>query len=75
MMRRIAGMGDFDAVAGGRGVAGKTNGNHNKEEDYESRSGSDNMEGGSGDDLDAENPPKKKRYHRHTPEQIQHLEA
>uniref|UniRef100_A0A0C9S5A6 TSA: Wollemia nobilis Ref_Wollemi_Transcript_13059_2970 transcribed RNA sequence n=1 Tax=Wollemia nobilis TaxID=56998 RepID=A0A0C9S5A6_9CONI len=47
----------------------------NKDEEYESRSGSDNMDGGSGDEQDAENPPRKKRYHRHTPQQIQELEA
>uniref|UniRef100_A0A1D1XY19 Homeobox-leucine zipper protein ANTHOCYANINLESS 2 n=1 Tax=Anthurium amnicola TaxID=1678845 RepID=A0A1D1XY19_9ARAE len=82
MIRRIAGMGDFDIDIGvgvlisGRGAAGKGNGaDHHREEEYESRSGSDNMEGGSGDDLDPENPPKKKRYHRHTPEQIQQLES
>ncbi|MQL82436.1 hypothetical protein Taro_014897 [Colocasia esculenta] len=84
MMRRIAEIGDFDAgVRGGlsgaaSGVAaGKNSGSGHKEaEEYESRSGSDNLEGGSGDDLDAEHPPsKKKRYHRHTPHQIQELEA
>lgn len=48
----------------------------NREEEHESRSGSDNMDGASGDDFDAaENPPRKKRYHRHTPQQIQELEA
>ncbi|XP_010278578.1 PREDICTED: homeobox-leucine zipper protein ANTHOCYANINLESS 2-like isoform X2 [Nelumbo nucifera] len=48
----------------------------NKEDGYESRSGSDNMEGASGDDQDGDNnPPRKKRYHRHTPQQIQELEA
>lgn len=42
----------------------------------ESRSGSDNMDGASGDDQDvADKPPRKKRYHRHTPQQIQELEA
>ncbi|XP_054781565.1 LOW QUALITY PROTEIN: homeobox-leucine zipper protein ANTHOCYANINLESS 2-like [Prosopis cineraria] len=48
-----------------------------REEEHESRSGSDNMEGPtSGDDQDAaDNPPRKKRYHRHTPQQIQELEA
>ncbi|XP_042505461.1 homeobox-leucine zipper protein ANTHOCYANINLESS 2-like isoform X2 [Macadamia integrifolia] len=46
-----------------------------KEDGYESRSGSDNMDGASGDDQEAENPPRKKRYHRHTPQQIQELEA
>ncbi len=46
----------------------------NKDEEYESRSGSDNMEGGSGDDQDPDQPPRKKRYHRHTPRQIQEME-
>ncbi|XP_016198931.1 homeobox-leucine zipper protein ANTHOCYANINLESS 2 isoform X1 [Arachis ipaensis] len=51
-----------------------------REEEHESRSGSDNMDGASGDDdLDAadinNNKPRKKRYHRHTPQQIQELEA
>lgn len=47
-----------------------------REDENESRSGgSDNLEGGSGDDIDTENPRKKKRYHRHTPQQIQELEA
>ncbi|KAL6495114.1 Homeobox-leucine zipper protein ANTHOCYANINLESS 2 [Orobanche gracilis] len=44
---------------------------------YESRSGSDNMDAASGDDHEgaADKPPRKKRYHRHTPQQIQELEA
>lgn len=46
-----------------------------REDEYESRSGSDNMDGASGDDQDGDKPPKKKRYHRHTPQQIQELEA
>jgi len=48
-----------------------------EEEEHEScRSGSDNMDGISGDDFDAaDNPPRKKRYHRHTPQQIQELES
>ena len=47
-----------------------------KEDGYESRSGSDNVEGASGDDQDAKDDPRprKKRYHRHTPHQIQELE-
>ncbi|XP_010919250.2 homeobox-leucine zipper protein ROC5 isoform X1 [Elaeis guineensis] len=65
------------AAAGGGGGGGRdvdTVG-RNKEDENESRSGSDNLEGGSGDDIDQENPRKKKRYHRHTPQQIQELEA
>nr|POE77151.1 homeobox-leucine zipper protein anthocyaninless 2 [Quercus suber] len=51
-------------------------GRRSREEDHESRSGSDNMDGASGDDQDAtDKPPRKKRYHRHTPQQIQELEA
>lgn len=55
-------------------------GRRSREEENEiSRSGSDNMDGtGSGDEQDAadnSNPRKKKRYHRHTPQQIQELEA
>ncbi|KAL2335907.1 hypothetical protein Fmac_010353 [Flemingia macrophylla] len=47
-----------------------------REEEHESRSGSDNMDGASGDEHDAaDHPPRKKRYHRHTPQQIQELEA
>ncbi|KAJ3692719.1 hypothetical protein LUZ60_011814 [Juncus effusus] len=47
----------------------------NKEDENESRSGSDNLDGiNSGDDLEQGNSKKKKRYHRHTPQQIQELE-
>lgn len=70
--------GDFSrlaSVGGGGGSVGELDVVYrNKEDENESRSGSDNLEGGSGDDLD-ENPRKKKRYHRHTPNQIQELEA
>ncbi|XP_051145632.1 homeobox-leucine zipper protein ANTHOCYANINLESS 2-like isoform X2 [Andrographis paniculata] len=46
-----------------------------REEEHDSRSGSD-VHGGSADDRDgADKPPTKKRYHRHTPQQIQELEA
>uniref|UniRef100_A0A2P2MR00 Homeobox-leucine zipper protein ANTHOCYANINLESS 2 n=1 Tax=Rhizophora mucronata TaxID=61149 RepID=A0A2P2MR00_RHIMU len=51
-------------------------GRRSREEEHESRSGSDNIDGASGDDQEAaDNPPRKKRYHRHTPQQIQELEA
>ncbi|XP_052887165.1 homeobox-leucine zipper protein ANTHOCYANINLESS 2-like isoform X1 [Gossypium arboreum] len=51
-------------------------GRRSREEEHESRSGSDNIDGVSGDDHDAaDNRPRKKRYHRHTPQQIQELEA
>lgn len=50
-----------------------------RDDDYESRSGSENFDDLSGDDLDvADDQPKskkKKKYHRHTPQQIQELET
>lgn len=46
-----------------------------KEDEYESRSGSDNFEGGSGDEQETTANKRKKKYHRHTPYQIQELEA
>ncbi|KAJ0265222.1 Homeobox-leucine zipper protein ANTHOCYANINLESS 2 [Hirschfeldia incana] len=68
-------------VAGGDSFDGSGNNKNrrSREEDHESRSGeSDNLEGISGEDQDAADdnkPPKKKRYHRHTPQQIQELES
>ncbi|KAK8974983.1 hypothetical protein V6N11_014395 [Hibiscus sabdariffa] len=51
-------------------------GRRSREEEHESRSGSDNIDGISGDDQDAaDTRPRKKRYHRHTPQQIRELEA
>ncbi|XP_059651469.1 homeobox-leucine zipper protein ANTHOCYANINLESS 2-like isoform X2 [Cornus florida] len=53
-------------------------GRRSREDEPESRSGSDHMDGGaSGDDQDAadDKPARKKRYHRHTPQQIQELES
>ncbi|KAE8733345.1 Homeobox-leucine zipper protein ROC4 [Hibiscus syriacus] len=52
-------------------------GRRNREEEHEiSRSGSYNLDGASGDNQDAaDKPPRKKRYHRHTRQQIQELEA
>lgn len=45
-----------------------------REEEFESKSGSDNIEGASGEDQDGERRPRKKRYHRHTQHQIQEME-
>jgi len=60
-------MGDLDSV----GRISNT-----EAEDHDSKSGSDHLDAVSGDDLDHENPrKKKKRYHRHTPRQIQELET
>lgn len=69
--------------AGDMGMIGENFGpgdtDKSKEEEYESRSGSDNMEGASGDDQDPQgdkaSSSSRKKYHRHTPFQIQELEA
>jgi homeobox-leucine zipper protein len=45
-------------------------------DEFESKSGSENMDGVSVDDQDPnQRPNKKKRYHRHTQHQIQEMEA
>ncbi|XP_072955000.1 homeobox-leucine zipper protein ROC2-like [Typha angustifolia] len=46
-----------------------------RDDDFESKSGSENIEGASGDDQDPNQRPRKKRYHRHTQHQIQEMEA
>lgn len=46
-----------------------------RDDDFENKSGTENMELPSGDDPDLSQRPKKKRYHRHTQHQIQELEA
>ena len=47
-----------------------------RDDEFESKSGSDNMEAASDDDQDPnQRPTKKKRYHRHTQHQIQEMEA
>lgn len=46
-----------------------------RDDDGESKSGSENLEGGSGDEQDPNQRPKKKRYHRHTQHQIQEMES
>lgn len=46
-----------------------------RDDDYESKSGTDIMEAASGDDQDPNQRPKKKRYHRHTQHQIQEMES
>lgn len=69
---KMEGAGDvnFDAVAMGR---------TSRDDDYESRSGSENLDGiGSGDEMENQigsSSRSKKKYHRHTPYQIQELEA
>ena len=47
-----------------------------REDGYESRSGSDNIEGASGEDQDAGDYQRpRKKYNRHTANQIQELES
>lgn len=46
-----------------------------RDEEIESKSGTENMDAPSGDDQDPNQRPKKKRYHRHTQHQIQEMEA
>ncbi|XP_010267735.1 PREDICTED: homeobox-leucine zipper protein HDG2-like isoform X2 [Nelumbo nucifera] len=47
-----------------------------RDDEFESKSGSENIEGGgSGDEQDPSQRPRKKRYHRHTQHQIQEMEA
>ncbi|KAK8921912.1 Homeobox-leucine zipper protein ROC2 [Platanthera zijinensis] len=46
-----------------------------REDDFECKSGSENVEGASGDEQDPNTRPRKKRYHRHTQHQIQEMEA
>lgn len=62
---------------GGDHFDGSSVNRRSREDEHESRSGgSDNVEGISGEDQDAaDKPPRKKRYHRHTPQQIQELES
>ncbi|XP_057962912.1 homeobox-leucine zipper protein MERISTEM L1-like [Malania oleifera] len=45
------------------------------DDDYETKSGTENIDAPSGDDQDPNQRPKKKRYHRHTQHQIQEMEA
>ncbi|KAF8379440.1 hypothetical protein HHK36_028876 [Tetracentron sinense] len=47
----------------------------NREDEYESKSGSYNMDAASGDNQDVSENRKKKKFHRHTPQKIQELEA
>ncbi|CAA7394447.1 unnamed protein product [Spirodela intermedia] len=46
-----------------------------REDELESKSGSENAECNSGDEEEAGRHPKKKRYHRHTQHQIQVMES
>lgn len=46
-----------------------------RDDDYETKSGTETTEVPSGDDQDPNQRPKKKRYHRHTQHQIQEMES
>ncbi|KAK6133383.1 hypothetical protein DH2020_032893 [Rehmannia glutinosa] len=46
-----------------------------RDDEYESKSGTEIMEAPSGDEQDPNQRPKKKRYHRHTQHQIQEMES
>ena len=46
-----------------------------RDDDFETKSGTETMEAPSGDDQDPNQRSKKKRYHRHTQRQIQEMEA
>lgn len=46
-----------------------------RDDDFETKSGTETMEAASGDHQDPNQRPKKKRYHRHTQRQIQEMEA
>ena len=81
MENQQAGGETYELMSMNNHLHSNSNNRRSREEDHggDSRSGSDNVDGGgaSGDDQDAsaDNPPRKKRYHRHTPQQIQELEA
>lgn len=73
---KMEGVGDMGMIA--ENFDGGAMGRTSREDEYESRSGSDNLDGGgSGDDMEAHlgSSSRKKKYHRHTPYQIQELEA
>uniref|UniRef100_A0A803KZ43 Uncharacterized protein n=1 Tax=Chenopodium quinoa TaxID=63459 RepID=A0A803KZ43_CHEQI len=74
---RVTGDQNYDGNGNNNGAGVSSIGvRRSREDEHESRSGSDNLDGASGDEQDiADLPPRKKRYHRHTPQQIQELEA
>ncbi|XP_051142523.1 homeobox-leucine zipper protein HDG1-like isoform X2 [Andrographis paniculata] len=85
-MAKMDGLGEMSLLGGGYDgglMAGR--GNSSREDEFESRSGSDNFEAAaaaaaaSGDDLNStenkSSSSKRKKYHRHTAFQIQELEG
>ncbi|CAL9183228.1 unnamed protein product [Musa hybrid cultivar] len=75
LQSNVDGQIDMSRMAGVGGGSDVGSAKRSKDDENESRSESDNLEAISGDDVDQENPRKKKRHHRHTPQQIQELEA
>ncbi|RRT43634.1 hypothetical protein B296_00046634 [Ensete ventricosum] len=73
--RLSLGLIDMSRMAGVAGGSDAGSAKRSRDDENESRSESDNLEAISGDDVDQENPRKKKRHHRHTPQQIQELES
>ncbi|XP_004309219.1 PREDICTED: homeobox-leucine zipper protein ANTHOCYANINLESS 2-like [Fragaria vesca subsp. vesca] len=77
VQQNMDGHGDLDLIAESfdPGIIGRL-----REDEFEqSRSGSEHFDGASGDDQDPadedDHPRRKKKYHRHTPSQIQELES
>ncbi|KAF5460359.1 hypothetical protein F2P56_020237 [Juglans regia] len=56
-------------------IAKEENGLLRGKDEMESGSGSEQVEEKSGNEQESEQPPKKKRYHRHTARQIQEMES
>ncbi|KAL6844550.1 hypothetical protein ACP4OV_026223 [Aristida adscensionis] len=64
------------AESGDNMIRGGGRGSDPLADEFESKSGSENVDGVSVDDQDpGQRPNKKKRYHRHTQHQIQEMEA
>ncbi|KAE8789706.1 homeobox-leucine zipper protein ROC2 [Hordeum vulgare] len=79
---RAAESGDNNIGSGGGGGVGMIRGRESMDplgDEFESRSGSENVDGDAVDnaeqDQDPNQRPRKKRYHRHTQHQIQEMEA
>ncbi|XP_020084803.1 homeobox-leucine zipper protein ROC5-like [Ananas comosus] len=80
LQTNMEGQGDRNSLAVVTNVGGRVLDSAqgaNREEENESRSGSDHLDAVSADDMEPDPNPRKrkKRYHRHTPQQIQELET
>lgn len=71
---KMEGLGEMGLIGGNLDIGTMVRA---REDEYESKSGSDNLEAASGDDQETpgNRSRRKKKYHRHTPYQIQELEA